>query len=114
MVFDSVSTGLGTYDNRINGITVSTTATPSTIAFNGSWSMKIVTAAQKQTTTTATHWIPGQFAWNGVDTDFKLVGLLTCLGAFIGLGIYAKSKRASILPLIIVCGCAGFMFLLLM
>lgn len=114
MVFDSVSTGLGTYDNRINGNTVSTTATPSTIAFNGSWSMKIVTAAQKQTTTTATHWIPGQFAWNGVDTDFKLVGLLTCLGAFIGLGIYAKSKRASILPLIIVCGCAAFMFLLLM
>ena len=112
-VFDSIPV-VGGYENRINGITVSTTATPSTITFGGKWGASITTTAQTSTTKTITDWTPGQFAWNGIDQNFLMAGLFTIMGVFIGLGIYAKARRMSIWPLLIVCGGAAALFLFML
>lgn len=104
------------YTNTINGYYVSTTNAPSTITFNGDWSMRVYTDSQtaKIVDNGSMKWIPGGFAWNGVDSNFWLMGLFTCGAAFVGIGLYAKSKGMSIMPLVLVCACAGIMFLLLM
>lgn len=105
----SVFTGSG-YDNMINGTVVSTTLMPSSIVFNGDWSMLVKTVAQKSVDKEETKWIPGGFAWDGVDTNFKIVGLMTSVGVFIGLGIYAHRSGAKTWPLLIVCLGAAAMF----
>lgn len=101
----------GGYENRINGYTISTTAQPSTIVFNGLWGASVSTVANAESSHTATEWTPGQFAWNGIDTNFLMVGLITVVGVFIGIGIYARIHRMSIWPLLIVCGGAAALFL---
>lgn len=105
---------IGGYENKINGYTVSTTADPSTIAFNGQWSASVSTVANQATTYTKTEWIPGQFAWDGMDTSFLMVGLITSLGVFIALGIYARRSRASVWPLMLVCGGAAALFFIML
>lgn len=110
MTFDSVPNGDGEYNNRINGTLISTTADPSSITFNGKWGVSVSTASMEQTTTTKTQWTPGQFAWDGMDTNFLLVGMITSLAAFVGLGIYARRHGVSVIPLMIVCGGAAVLF----
>lgn len=112
MVLDSVPVA-GGYENRINGIVISTTANPSSIVFNGDWNISVKTTSQTSVQKETTHWIPGSFVWDGVDTNFKLAGAFTCLMAFIGLGVYAKQTRAKVWPLLIVCAGAGLMFLVM-
>ena len=112
MTFESVQVG-GQYENRINGNTVSTTATPSTITFNGKWLTDVTTESQAMTTVSETKWEPGKFAWNGIDTDFKLAGLMASLGAFIGLAIYGRRSGTRVMPLLVVCGGAALMFLVM-
>ncbi len=109
----SVFTG-NAYENTINGKVVSTTLTPSSIVFNGDWSMQVQTTAQKYVEKENTKWIPGQFAWQGVDDNFLMAGLITSLAAFVGLTIYARKSGAKVLPLMLVCGGAAFMFLLML
>ena len=109
----SVFTG-NAYDNTINGKVVSTTLTPSSIVFNGDWSMQVNTTAQKYVEKETTKWVPGQFAWQGMDDNFLIAGLMTSLGAFVGLAIYGRRSGAKILPLLLVCGGAAFMFLLML
>lgn len=113
MVFDSVQAS-GQYQNRINGDVVSVTAEPSTITFNGKWHIDVSTVSQSTDTVSETKWIPGHFAWNGLDDDFLMAGLLTCVGVFIALGIYGRRSGAKVLPLLLVCGGAAFMFLLML
>ena len=114
IVFDSVPNELGTYD-RINGDVVSTSANPATIRFNGQWSASVSTLAQDQVTYTKTEWTPGHFGWDGVDQNFLIVGLLTCLGVFIALGIYARKRgTGGIIPLMIVTGCAAAVFFIML
>ena len=114
MVLDSVPNDQGNYDNRINGTKVSESANPAAITFNGQWSASISTTAQESYTYTKTEWIPGEFAWDGIDSNFLIVGLITCLGAFVALGIYArKSRSGGIIPLMIVTGCAAMVFFIL-
>lgn len=108
----SVFNGSG-YDNMINGTVVSTTLTPSTITFNGDWSMSVSTIAQKSIQKETTKWVPGKFAWNGIDTDFKIVGLMASLGAFVALAIYGRRSGSNVLPLLLVCGGAALMFLVM-
>lgn len=108
----SVFTGSG-YDNRINGMVVSSSVTPSDIVFNGDWSMVVKTVSQKSIQKDETKWIPGHFAWQGVDDNFIMAGLITSLGAFIALAVYARSSRKPVWPLLIVCGGAAFMFFLM-
>ena len=100
----------GGYDNLIGNTVVSTTADPSTITFNGEWSASITTVAQEQYTTSKTEWVAGSFGWDGVDHNFKIVGLLTSVGAFIAIGIYARTSKKSVWPLLIVCGGAAALF----
>lgn len=109
----SVFTG-NAYDNTINGKVVSTTLTPSSIVFNGDWSMQVNTTAQKYVEKETTKWIPGQFAWQGMDDNFLVAGLITSLAAFVGLAIYGRRSGAKVLPLLLVCGGAAFMFLLML
>lgn len=103
-----------TYDNYIGGIQVASTAAPSTIVFNGSWSPIVQTAYSHSETSTSTEWVPGEFAWNGVDQSFALVGLITCVGAFVGLGMYGRRSGAKVGTLMVICGCAAFVFLALL
>ena len=105
----------GGYENRIGNTVISTTATPSTITFNGKWSVDITTVSQTQTTYTKTEWNAGSFAWDGMDSNFLIVGLVTCLGVFVALGIYArKSRSGGIIPLMIVTGCAAALFFIML
>lgn len=111
IVLSSVPNPSGGYDNKIGNTIISTTAQPSAIAFNGKWAAAVSTVAQESTSVTKTQWIPGQFAWDGMDDNFLMVGLITCLGVFILGGIYARSHRMSIWPLLLVCGGAAALFI---
>lgn len=113
ITFDSVPAD-GGYDNRINGYTVSHTSTPSTIRFDGSWLADVNTTLLKSETYTENKWIAGEFAWEGMDFNFYLIGLLTSIAAFIFLAMYGRRSGAKVGGLMIVCGGAAFMFILLM
>lgn len=111
--FDSVFNGVN-YDNRINGNVVSTSAVPSTITFNGTWGIADITSTSMVSAdVTDTKWIPGSFAWQGVDTNFKLAGLMASLAIFIALAIYGRRSGSNVLPLLLICGGAAFVFLLM-
>lgn len=114
LVLSSVPNGNGEYDNKIGDTVISTTAAPSAITFNGKWSASISTISQEQYEYTKTEWIAGGFAWNGMDQSFLMVGLITSLGMFIALGIYARRSRASVWPLMLVCGGAAALFFIML
>lgn len=115
LILDSVPNQNGGYDNRINGYVISTTAKPSWVTFNGSWSASVAVTAQEVSSYNHTEWTAGHFGWDGIDQNFLLVGLITCLGVFIGLGIYARrSARGGIIPLMIVTGCAAAVFFIML
>ena len=106
---ESIPVSVG-YENRINGNVISVTAEPSTITFNGNWGASVSTIGNTATTYTKTEWTPGQFAWDGMDTNFLIVGLITCLGVFVALGIYVRKSGKGMIPLLIVCGCCAGLF----
>ncbi len=112
--FSSVPNATGDYENKIGNTVISTTAQPSTITFNGKWSASISTTAQESYTYTETEWVAGSFAWDGIDHNFLMVGLITCLGVFIALGIYGRRSGARVLPLMIVCGGAALLFFVML
>lgn len=107
--FQSIPVPVG-YENRINDNVISVTATPSTIGFNGLWDASVTTDSLTATTYTKTEWVAGQFAWDGMDTNFLIVGLITCLGVFVALGIYVRKSGKGMIPLLIVCGCCAGLF----
>ena len=102
----------GVRSNRINGTEISTGS--NTITFNGTWSIVVKQTPLNYETWTATEWQPGEFAWNGVDQSFALMGLITCAAAFVGLGMYGKRSGAKVGTLMLVCGAAAFVFLALL
>lgn len=104
----------GGYENKIGDTVISTTAAPSAITFNGKWSASISTTAQEEYEYTKTEWKAGEFAWDGMDQNFLMVGLLASLGAFIALGIYARRSKANIWPLLLVCGGAAMLFFVML
>lgn len=105
----------GGYENKINGNTISTTAQPSAITFNGDWNATITTDSMSINTWESTEWLAGEFAWDGMDQNFLIVGMITSLAVFIGLGIYArKSNSRGVIPLMIVCGGAAMLFFVLL
>lgn len=114
LVLSSVPNPEGGYDNKIGNTVISTTAAPSTITFNGQWSASISTTAQQEYEYTKTEWIAGGFAWDGIDQNFLMVGLITCLGVFVALGIYARRSGARVLPLMVVCGGAALLFFVML
>lgn len=115
LTFSSIPNESGTYDNKIGNTLISTSATPSTITFNGKWSASISTQSNEQYTYTKTEWNAGSFAWDGIDQNFLIVGLVTCLGVFVALGIYARKKGSGgIIPLMIAVGCAAMVFFIML
>lgn len=105
----------GGYENKIGNTVVSTTVTPSTITFDGGWKMDVISSSMIESSYTTTEWTPGQFAWDGIDQNFLIVGLITCLGVFVGLGIYARKRGSGgIIPLMIVTGCAATVFFIML
>ena len=102
------------YENRINGITIANSLTPSDIQFLGSWDVSVSTGSLESYTVTKTEWIPGHFAWDGIDDNFLMIGLLTSLGVFIALGIYSRRSKGNMIPLMLVAGGAAFVFLIMM
>ena len=42
------------------------------------------------------------------------MGLITCAAVFVGLGMYGARSGAKVGKLMIICGCAAFVFLALM
>ena len=80
------------------------------MTFVGKWAADITTSSMAASTYTKTEWTPGQFGWDGIDTNFLIVGMFTSLAAFIGLGIYARKHGGGVIPLMIVCGGAAVLF----
>ena len=115
LILDSIPSSSGTgYDNRINGNVISTTAGPSEIVFGGQWLASVSTSELSYTAThTETEWIAGSFAWDGMDQNFLMAGLITSLGVFIALGIYGRRSGARVLPLMLVCGGAALLFFIM-
>ena len=115
ITFDSVLTDQGTYNNRINGYTVSTTEAPSTVKLSGEWFGTNVSIAPLTTVTeTESKWIPGGWAWDGVGTSFAVVGLITCVGVFVGLGMYGRRSGAKVGSLMMICAGGALIFLAIM
>ena len=110
---ESIPTPSG-YENRMNGYVISVTAQPSTITFNGQWGASVSTIGNVATTYNKTEWTPGEFAWDGIDKNFLIVGLMVSLGAFIGLAIYSRRSRTALWPLLLVCGGAAMLFLFML
>ena len=113
LTLSSVPNSSGTYDNKIGNTIISTTATPSKITFGGSWLATISTQSLESYTYTKTEWIAGSFAWDGMDQNFLMAGLITSLGVFIALGIYGRRSGARVLPLMLVCGGAALLFFIM-
>lgn len=114
ITFSSTPNENGQYDNNIGNTTVSTTATPSSIYFGGIWAANVATNTMYAAPYESTHWVPGGFAWNGMDDSFLLVGLLACVGTFIVLAMYGKKSGAKVGGLMLVCGGAALMFLVML
>lgn len=116
LTFNSIfNEDLGGYDNMIGNTFISNTPEPSTITLNGRWSANVSTQSIELYTYTKTEWHAGEFGWDGIDQNFLIVGLITCLGVFVGLGIYArKSRSGGIIPLMIVTGCAAAVFFIML
>lgn len=114
-VFSSVyNSDAAEWSNRINGVEVSTSSDPSTVYFGGQWSMTLTAYRMQEVTGTELQWQAGEFAWNGMDESFALMGLITCVGAFVGLGMYGRRSGAKVGTLMIICGSAAFIFLALL
>lgn len=102
------------WSNQINGMEISQTADPSAIYYGGQWSITASAYKMEEVTSTSMVWHAGEFAFNGVDSNFALIGLITCAGVFIALGIYGRRSGAKVGSLMLICGCAAFIFLALM
>ena len=102
-----------TYTNYINGREVSQTSTAPVLNFNGAWDCTVKSTTLTSETSTSSEWVPGEFAWNGVDTSFALMGLITSVGVFVGLGMYGARSGAKVGMLMLICGGAALIFLAL-
>ena len=101
----------GTRTNYINGREISTGANQ--LELSGTWGAVVSLSELSYSTVTSTEWQPGVFAWNGVDSSFALMGLITCVGVFIGLGMYGRRSGAKVGTLMLICGGAALIFLAL-
>lgn len=115
LTLSSVPNDNNGYDNKIGNTVISSTASPSTVKFVGAWDAVVTTQSLESYTLTKTEWKAGEFGWNGIDHNFLLCGLITCLGVFIGCGIYARKRgTGGLLPLLIVTGCAAVVFFIML
>ncbi len=101
----------GVRTNYINGKEISTGA--NTLQLNGTWGAIVSLTELTPETSTSNEWQPGEFAWNGVDSSFALMGLIASVGVFVGLGMYGARSGAKVGMLMLICGGAALIFLAL-
>lgn len=104
-----------TYTPTINGIELNTELPPSPIApalgLGGEWSLTLMAYNVERIEGTRMVWQAGEFAFNGADSSFALLGLLTCGAVFVGLGMYGRRSGAKVGMLMLITGCAALIFL---
>lgn len=100
-----------TWINSINNIQVGNANAPSAIYFGGEWSAIIVGHSMTGTERNELRWEPGGWAFNGVDNDFALLGLLGCAATFVALAMYGRRSGEKVGKLMLICGFAGLIFL---
>lgn len=103
--------GDGIYVTSIGTEEVGTTTGPGSIYLEGEWSLTATAYMLEEVTSTQLRWQPGEFGFD--ETGFVIVGLIACLGAFIGLGMYGKRSGAKVGVLMLVCGGAAIVLLIM-
>lgn len=101
-----------TWTNSVNNVPYSTGA-PSALTFGGEWSATVAAYTMESVEKTEKVWQPGEFAFNGLDNSFALLGLLTAVLVFIALGLYGRRSGAKVGTLMLVCGACAAVFLCL-
>lgn len=111
-VFTSVKEEDGSWTSSINNQQVSSGA-PADLYLGGDWSVTVQAFTMEEVERNEYTWQPGNFAFNGLDNSFALLGLLTTVGVFIGLGLYGRRSGAKVGTLMLVCGACAAVFLCL-
>lgn len=101
----------GEYTATINGEEVATTSAAPTLYLGGEWSLTLMAYNVERIEGTHMVWQAGEFAFNGADSSFALLGLLTCGAVFVGLGMYGRRSGAKVGMLMLITGCAALIFL---
>ena len=103
--------GDGTYVTSIGTEEVGTTTGPGSIYLDGEWSLTATAYMLEEVTSTQLRWQPGEFGFD--ETGFVVVGLIACLGAFVGLGMYGRRSGAKVGVLMLICGGAAMVLLMM-
>ena len=103
--------GDGIYVTSIGTEEVGTTTGPGSIYLEGEWSLTATAYMLEEVTSTQLRWQPGEFGFD--KTGFIVVGLIACLGAFVGLGMYGRRSGAKVGMLMLICGGAAMVLLMM-
>lgn len=103
--------GDGIYVTSIGTEEVGTTTGPGSIYLEGEWSLTATAYMLEEVTSTQLRWQPGEFGFD--ETGFVIVGLIACLGAFVGLGMYGRRSGAKVGILMLICGGAAMVLLMM-
>lgn len=99
------------YSLRINGDEVATTSEPPTIFWGGEWSVTATAYKIEQVHEYVTVWHAGEF---GLDkTGFAVAGLLACGALLVVLGLSGQRSGGKMGVLLLICGGAAIVFLLI-
>jgi hypothetical protein len=101
--------GDGIYVTSIGTEEVGTTTGPGSIYLEGEWSLTATAYMLEEVTSTQLRWQPGEFGFD--ETGFVVVGLIACLGSFVGLGMYGRRSGAKVGMLMLICGGAAMVLL---
>jgi len=101
----------GHYSLRINGDEVATTSEPPTIFWGGEWSVTATAYKIEKVHEYVTVWHAGEF---GLDKKgFAVAGLLACAAMFVALGMTGQRSGGKAGVLLLICGGAAIVFLLI-
>jgi len=103
--------GDGIYVTSIGTEEVGTTTGPGSIYLGGEWSLTATAYILEEVTSTQLRWQPGEYGFD--ETGFVIVGLIACLGAFVGLGMYGRRSGAKVGILMLICGGAAMVLLMM-
>ncbi len=103
--------GDGIYVTSIGTEEVGTTTGPGSIYLEGEWSLTATAYMLEEVTSTQLRWQPGEFGFD--ETGFVIIGLIACLGAFVGLGMYGRRSGAKVGILMLICGGAAMVLLMM-
>ncbi|MDY0413193.1 hypothetical protein, partial [Methanothrix soehngenii] len=103
--------GDGIYVTSIGTEEVGTTTGPGSIYLEGEWSLTATAYMLEEVTSTQLRWQPGEFGFDEV--GFIVVGLIACLATFVGLGMYGRRSGAKVGVLMLICGGAAMVLLMM-